>query len=205
MLESPHFNPGKLEVYTGPMRSGKTRELLNRVDKIGYVNGYNVLLVKPKTDTRDQEVKTRFGSLSFPCKFVDEDNPEELLDIVNEDDKIIAIDEANFFSDKIIGVVEKLLKQNRNVLIAGLGLNFRGEVFGPMGKLLARADEVNKLKAVCCYKDCDQPATRTQRLVDGKPAPYDAPLVLIGDGEEGYEPRCLKHHEVPGKNKKIKN
>ena len=56
MLESPHFNPGKLEVYAGPMRSGKTRELLNRVDKIGYVNGYNVLLVKPKTDTRDQEV-----------------------------------------------------------------------------------------------------------------------------------------------------
>ena len=102
MLESPHFNPGKLEVYTGPMRCGKTRELLNRVDKIGYVNGYNVLLVKPKTDTRDQEVKTRFGSLSFPCIFVDEDNPEELLDVVNEDDKIIAIDEVNFFSDKII-------------------------------------------------------------------------------------------------------
>src|SRR6056297_1642211 len=192
MLESPHFNPGKLEIYTGPMRSGKTRELLNRVDKISYVNGYNVLLVKPKVDTRDQSIKTRIGNLSFPCNFIDEQKPKKILNIVKKNDKIIAIDETNFFSNKIVKVVEKLLEQNKNVLIAGLDLNFRGEV-------LARADEVNKLKAVCCYKDCDQPATRTQRLVNGKPAPYDAPLVLIGDGEEGYEPRCLKHHRVPGK------
>jgi len=199
MLESPHFNPGKLEVYTGPMRSGKTRELLNRVDKISYVNGYNVLLVKPKVDTRDQDVKTRFGSLSFPCKFIDEDKPEKILNLVKEKEKVIAIDETHFFSSKIIEVVEKLLDQDRNVLIAGLDLNFRGEVFGSMGELLARADEVNKLKAVCCYKNCDQPATRTQRLVNGEPAPYDAPLVLIGDDKEGYEPRCLNHHKVPGK------
>ena len=199
-MNSPHFNPGKLEVFTGPMRSGKTRELLNRIDKLNYMNGHDFLLIKPELDTRNEEVETRFGNLSFPCQFVEEEDPKEILNIVGEKDKLIAIDEANFFSDNIIEVIEELLKRDKNVLISGLALNFRGEVFGPMGKILARADEVYKLTAVCCYKKCNEPATRTQRLVDGEPAPYDAPLILIGDEEEGYEPRCLKHHIVP-KNK----
>ena len=200
MISPLHFNPGKLEVFTGPMRSGKTRELLNRIDKLNYMNGHKFLLIKPELDTRSEQVETRFGNLSFPCEFVNEKNPEKILQIVKKEDKLIAIDEANFFSDKLVEVVEKLLKKNKNVLISGLALNFRGEVFGPMGKLLVRADEVYKLKAVCCYKNCNEPATRTQRLVNGKPAPYEAPLILIGDEEEGYEPRCLKHHKVP-KNK----
>ncbi len=193
----PHLNPGKLEVYTGPMSSGKTRELINRIDKISHMNGYSFLLVKPKIDTRDKDVKTRFGNLSFPCALINEKNPEEILRVVKKKDVLVAIDEAHFFNKKIVEVVKKLLQEEKNVLIAGLDLNFRGEVFGSMGDLLAMADEVYKLKAVCTYKGCNKAATRTQRFINGKPAHYNSPLVVIGAEKDGYFPRCTKHHFVP--------
>ncbi len=197
MHYSPHLNLGKLEVYTGPMRSGKTREMINRIDKITHISSCSFSLIKPKIDTRDEQVKTRFGEFSFPCFFVDENNPKELLDVVKKKDNLIAIDEAHFFSKEIVGVVRELLKKDKNVLISGLDLDFRGETFGAMGDLLSMADEVYKQKAVCVYKNCGRAATRTQRLVDGAPAHYDSSLILIGDVEEGYEPRCIKHHFVP--------
>ncbi len=199
MINYPHFNPGKLEVFTGPMRSGKTRELLNKVDKLSYMNDIESTLIKPKLDTRSEEVETRFGNLSFPCQFIDENSPERIIEKSGSKPGLIAIDEAHFFSGKIVEVIEKLLSKDYNILISGLDLNFRSETFGPMGDILARADNVRKLTAICCYEDCNRAASRTQRLVDGSPARYESPLVLIGDEEEGYEPRCLSHHKVPGK------
>jgi len=198
MAYHPYFNPGKLEVFTGPMRSGKTREMINRIDITSYMESCPFLLLKPKIDTRDDEMKTRFGNLSFPCSFVDEKNPEEILGLIKDEHKLIAIDEVHFFSKKIIKIILKLLRENKNVLVSGLDLDFKGEVFGPMGGLIAMADEVYKQKAVCCYDGCDLPATRTQRIIDGKPAHYDSDIILVGH-EENYEPRCLKHHIVPGK------
>ena len=193
--------PGILEVYCGPMKSGKTRELLNRIDKLSYLPGCEFDIFKPSVDTRNSSVKSRFGSLSYECKFANESCPEELFDSMKKGSRIIAIDEAQFFEKGIEDVVEALMKKDVNVIIAGLDLDFRGEPFGRMSNLLAMAHEVYKLTGVCDYDDCGNSATRTQRLIGGEPAPYNSPQILIGDEEEGYECRCLKHHIVPGKSK----
>ena len=112
----------------------------------------------------------------------------------------MSIDEAHFFGKGFIRVLEKLLLDGKNIGIAGFDLDFRGEPFGPMPEILCMANEVYKGSAVCKFPDCGAPATRTQRLIDGKPAHYNSPLVVI-EGEAHYEPRCLIHHEVPGKPK----
>ncbi len=193
------LKPGILEVYCGPMKSGKTRELLNRIDKLSYLPNWEFDIFKPSLDTRDSNVKSRFGSLSYECKITNESCPEDLFDLIKDNSNMVAIDEAQFFSEGIENVVESLLKKDINVIIAGLDLDFRGESFGRMNNLLAMADEVYKLSGVCDHDGCGNAATRTQRLIDGKPAPYDSKQILIGDEEEGYECRCLKHHIVPGK------
>lgn len=198
MVYCAHLNPGALEVYTGPMRSGKTREMVNRIDMATYMDNCHFLLLKPKIDTRDEDMETRFGNLSFPCQLVDEENPEMILEMVEKKHRLIAIDEAHFFSKEILEVIEKLLEEGKNVLAAGLDLDFKGETFGPIGEIMARADEVYKQKAICSYEGCNEMATRTQRLIDGRPALFDSSLILVGN-EDKYEPRCLKHHEVPKK------
>lgn len=193
------WRPGVLEVFCGPMKSGKTLEIINRVEKIQYMEGFDFLFVKPKMDTRDPVIKSRFAEIKRNCVFVDEKNPSVLLDIVAPQHKVVVIDEAQFFDESVIKVVEHLLLRDHNVIVAGLDLDFRGEPFGPMPELLAKAHIVHKLTAVCEVPGCSALASRTQRLVNGEPAPYDAPIILVGDEKEGYEPRCLKHHCVPGK------
>ena len=195
------LKPGIMEVYCGPMKSGKTRELLNRIDKLSYLPGCELDIFKPSLDTRNSSVKSRFGSLSYDCKVANENSPEAMFDLMNGNSKMIAIDEAQFFAEGIENVVEALLKNDVNVILAGLDLDFRGEPFGRMNNLLAMADEVYKLSGVCDYDECGNAATRTQRLIGGEPAPYDSRQILIGDDKEGYECRCLKHHIVPGKGK----
>ncbi|MEI7718713.1 MAG: thymidine kinase [archaeon] len=200
---SPKFNQGYLEVFAGPMNCGKSRELINKIDRLHYMPEMGHLLVKPKIDTRDVNVKTRFGNLEFACETIDEMNPKRILEIVKPEYVVIGIEEAEFFHEGIVEVVQKLMKQKKYVLVSGLDTDFRGEPFGYMPQLMAIANEVHKLTAACQYevhgKKCGQPATRTQRLIDGKPAPYKSPIILIGDKTEGYQPRCLKHHYVPGK------
>jgi thymidine kinase len=107
---------------------------------------------------------------------------------------VVAIDEAQFFDDQIIDVVQKLADQGLRVIVAGLDTDFRGEPFGPMPVLMAKAEHVDKLQAICMV--CGEPASRTQRIINGKPARYDEPVVIIGAAEM-YEARCRKHHEVP--------
>ena len=133
--------------------------------------------------------------------FVDEKNPVEILDLVKPEHKIVAIDEGQFFSEAIIFVIEKLLKQGKNVLVAGLELDFKAEPFGSMPEILCLADEVYKQPAVCQYPGCGLPATRIQRMIDGKPSHYTSPLIIIEGTQKNvdYFSHCIKHHEVPGK------
>jgi thymidine kinase len=107
---------------------------------------------------------------------------------------VVAIDEAQFFDDEIIQVVEELAASQIRVIVAGLDTDFRGEPFGPMPVLMARAEQVEKLQAICMV--CGEPASRTQRLVNGKPARYHDPVVIVGAAEM-YEARCRAHHQVP--------
>ncbi len=179
------------------MKSGKSLALLHRVEKLKYMKGEKFLVFKPKLDTRDLVLRSRFGSLSHECVFVNEQNPEEILSLISDDISLIAIDEVHFFGSSIVPVILFLLRQKKNVVVAGLDTDFRGEPFGSMPTLLSLADEVHKLNGICDYPDCRSPASRTQRLVNGSPADYHSPIILVGDVNEGYQCRCLAHHEVP--------
>ena len=124
-------------------------------------------------------------------------NAEALWATVDPQAHVIAVDEAQFFDAGLVEVCEELAKEGRRVLAAGLDLDFRGEPFGPIPELMARADALTKLTAVCAV--CGAPsATRTQRLVGGLPAAYAEPLIAVGSAEL-YEARCRSHHEVPGR------
>ncbi len=191
------INPGALEVICGPMFSGKTFELIHRVEKLKYLEGSKYLFFKPSRDTRTKNVRTRFNGLEAECTSIKK--PEEILENIDGCD-LIGIDEAQFFQKNIIYVVEELLKNDINVIVAGLDLDYRGEPFGVMSSLLAMADHVEKLFATCFHPRCNRRATRTQRLVNGKPSHYDDPIIVVeGSGKEVYEARCIKHHMVPGK------
>ena len=189
--------PGRLEVITGCMFSGKTEELLRRVER-ARIAKKRVVIFKPELDVRydPQAVVTHYGR-SLPCFRVPPQitmagltthfKPE-----VKEAD-VVAFDEAHFFGPEFPEVCEALVAQGKRALVAGLDLNFRAEPFGPMPQLLALADEIAKLTAVCAV--CGAPATRSQRLVNGQPA-TSGPEVLIG-GLESYEPRCREHYVPP--------
>ena len=110
------------------------------------------------------------------------------------DTTVIAIDEAQFFDAELVTITQELADRGIRVIVAGLDTNFRGKPFGPMPELMARAEIVDKLHAICMV--CGEPASRTQRLIDGKPAKYDDPVVIVG-ASELYEARCRKHHQVP--------
>lgn len=197
---NPMIKPGVLEVYCGPMRSGKTMELIHRVEKLHYMENCSYLFFKPALDTRDTQIRTRFNNIKLDCITIGEDT-ESLLGHIGINCKIVALDEAQFFSPKIVPVVERMLKDNLNVLVSGLDLDFRGEPFGPMPTLLSMAYEVHKMIAVCEYEGCNAPATRTQRLINKQPASYYSPTVLVENysASESYEARCLQHHFVKDK------
>ncbi|MGV8142925.1 MAG: thymidine kinase [Candidatus Pacearchaeota archaeon] len=198
------FMPGFLEVYCGPMKSGKTRELLHRVDKLDYLPN-RATFFKPSTDTRDTKIHSRYlnGDKSIPCIIVGSKDSYSIVSQVEGID-VVVIDEAQFFDSGLIRTVEELVRARKNVIIGGLDLDFRGEPFGPMPQILARANVVTKLTAVCEYIDgnrCDRLASRSQRLIDGVPERYEANTVAVEDtspnSRETYEARCLEHHFVP--------
>ncbi|GAG54346.1 unnamed protein product, partial [marine sediment metagenome] len=120
--------------------------------------------------------------------------PKEIIKSIEPDTEVIAIDEAQFYDDDIVSICQELADQGKRVIIAGLDQDFRGEPFGPIPKLLAVAEYVNKLQAICIV--CGNTASRTQRLVNGLPAKYSDPTILIG-AKESYEARCRKCHNVP--------
>jgi thymidine kinase len=189
------WNHGKLEVIAGPMKSAKTLELIFRLKKLKYSN-VSCQVFKPRIDKRfsEEEIVSRDGH-KLTATVVSNYEPKEILEKLDNDAKVIAIDEANFFNLELVEIVKELLMQGRDVIISGLDLNFRGEPFGPMGILMSMADKVVKKHAYCDVDGCGMIANRTQRIINGKPAKYSDSLILVGDEE--YEARCMKHHEVP--------
>lgn len=186
-----HFSGG-VEVITGPMFSGKSDELIRRLRR-ARIARQRIRVFKPSLDTRFEEDKvTSHAGTEFEATPVD--RTSEILDQVTEDTTVVGIDEAQFFDGEILHVVQTLADRGVRVIVAGLDTDFRGEPFGPMPTLMAQAEQVDKLYAICMV--CGDPATRTQRLINGRPARYDDPVVVVG-ASELYEARCRRHHQVP--------
>lgn len=183
---------GALIVITGSMFSGKTEELIRRVRRAVYARR-SVQVFKHSLETRSDlaEIRSHNG---IPHEAVAVSSSEELLERVEETTDVVAVEEAQFFDDGIADVCRQLADGGRVVIVAGLDMDFRGEPFGPMPRLLAEADEVVKLRAICAH--CGRDASRSQRLIDGRPAPASAPTILVG-ARESYEARCRHCHEVP--------
>ncbi len=185
---------GWLEVICGSMFSGKSEELIRRIRQATF-GKLAVQVFKPAIDTRyDKEFVVSHNGTSITAEAVKD--AEGILAAVDHDVDVIGIDEVQFFDDRIVPVVNTLANDGKRVIVAGLDTDFRGEPFGQMPTLMAMSDSVTKLNAICPV--CGAPASRTQRLIQGKPASYDDPTILVG-ATESYEPRCRRHHEVPGK------
>lgn len=190
-----HRGGGSLELIVGCMYSGKSEELICRMRR-AVIGRQAVQVFKAAIDTRysDADVVSHGGASTAAVPVSD---ARALWGAVAPATRVVAIDEAQFFDAALIEVCEELAREGRRVLVAGLDLDFRGEPFGCMPRLVARADAIAKLTAACAV--CGQPnATRTQRLVGGLPADYSAPLIAVGSTEL-YEARCRGHHEVPGR------
>jgi thymidine kinase len=183
---------GVVEVVCGSMFSGKTDELIRRLRR-ATIARQKVQVFKPTIDNRydTQKVKSHAGS-AFDALPIN--RAAEILDRLDPDTTVVGVDEAQFFDNEIIDIVQCLAQKGVRVIVAGLDTDFRHEPFGPMPELMAKAEKVDKLQAICMV--CGEPATRTQRLVNGKPARYDDPVVIVGAAEM-YEARCREHHEVP--------
>jgi thymidine kinase len=188
------FTHGWVHVIAGCMFCGKTDEMLRLLRRFS-IAGRQVVLVKPRLDTRTDEV-TVVSRSGAEHRAVTVDHSAEIEAAVGPAD-IVAIEEGQFFDEALPEVVEALAADGKQVIVTGLDRDFRGIPFGAMPRLLALADQVTKLTAICMV--CGEPATRTQRLIDGEPAPADSPLIVIGGlGDETYEARCRLHHLVPG-------
>ncbi|MBM7551782.1 thymidine kinase [Thalassobacillus pellis] len=185
---------GWVEVICGSMFSGKSEELIRRVRRATYGN-LSVRVFKPVIDNRySEDAIVSHNGTSVLARPVD--HARDILDTVNDEVDIVGIDEVQFFDEEVVGVVEALADKGVRVIVAGLDTDFRGEPFGTMPELMALSEMVTKLNAICPI--CGSPASRTQRLIDGRPASYDDPIILVG-ASESYEPRCRHHHEVPNK------
>ena len=183
---------GSLEVVCGSMFCGKTDELIRRLRR-ATIAKQKVQVFKPAIDTRyeEQRVASHAGS-TFDAIAISKS--KDIFDYLNEDTTVVGIDEAQFFDDEIVSVVRTLADRGIRVIVAGLDQNFKGEPFGCMPTLMALAEHVEKLQAICMV--CGEPASRTQRLVNGLPARYDDPVIIVG-ASEMYEARCRLHHIVP--------
>lgn len=184
------YADGWVEVIVGPMFSGKSEELIRRVTR-AVIARQPVQVFKPIIDDRyDRQAVASHAGRTLQAQPVA--GAAQLDADVAEETHVVAIDEAQFFGADLVELVERLADRGRRVIVAGLDLDFRGEPFGPMPDLLARAEVVEKLTAIC---RCGRAATRTQRLIQGHPAHADDPIVLVG-ASETYEPRCRSCHVV---------
>lgn len=190
MVENRKF--GWIECICGSMFSGKSEELLRRI-KRGVIAKQNVLLFKPSIDTRwdIDKVSTHNGN-SFESVTITA--ADEIYDYVKgKKYDIIGIDEIQFLDRDIITVINDLADKGMRVIVAGLDMDFKAEPFHPMPEIMAISEMVTKLHAVC--NKCGKEASRSQRLINGEPAKYDDPIVVIG-ADESYEARCRHCHEI---------
>lgn len=181
-----HASHGQLEVICGPMFSGKSEELIRRLRR-AKIAQQSVITFKPQIDNRyGLEYVVSHNGSKVDAKPLE--NVFDIISIVKENDAtVIGIDEAQFFAPELISVVCQLIHDKKRIIVAGLDLDFRGAPFGCMPALLAIADKVTKLHAICT--ECGHDAHFSQRLVNGNPAKYDDPIVMIG-AQEAYQARC---------------
>lgn len=185
-------NTGWIEVICGSMFSGKSEELIRRVHRV-QIAKKKVQIFKPTIDNR-YSIQYIYSHNGTKVEAVNVTKSKDILEKIEPDTEVIAIDEAQFYDDDIVSICQKLANQGKRVIVAGLDQDFRGEPFGPIPKLLAIAEYINKLQAICMV--CGNTASMTQRLVNGQPAKYSDSTILIG-AKESYEARCRKCHEVP--------
>ncbi|MDE8072121.1 thymidine kinase [Erysipelothrix rhusiopathiae] len=185
------YQEGYIEVITGCMFAGKTEELIRRINVLKFAHK-NIIVFKPAVDNRysDSKVVSHAGT---SVQSVVVDKATDILKYVTKETDVVAIDEVQFFDEEIVKVCDHLALEGKRVMVAGLDMDFRGEPFGVIPKLMTTAEFVTKLTAVCT--ECGAPATRTQRLVNGKPVSYHDPVVMIG-ASESYEARCRHDHIV---------
>ncbi len=188
------YQDGYVEVISGCMFAGKTEELLRRVRVLSY-GKQKIQLFKPSIDTRHKESKIVSHNGSSKDSII-VSSSLEILDHIDDSSEIVAIDEVQFFDKDIIKVIDKLADNGIRVMVAGLDLDFRGEPFGVMPELMCKAEFVVKLTAIC--SKCGAPATRTQRIINGKPADYYDEIIMVG-ASESYEAACRHCHDVPNK------
>lgn len=183
---------GSIEVVCGSMFCGKTDELIRRLRR-ATIARQKVQVFKPSIDNRydEQKVASHAGS-TFEATPVS--SSKDILTQLAMDTTVVGIDEAQFFDGDIVNVIQHLANNGIRVIVAGLDQTFNGDPFGCMPELMALAERVDKLQAICMV--CGEPASRTQRLVNGNPARYDDPIIIVG-ASEMYEARCRKHHIVP--------
>jgi len=184
---------GWVEVVSGVMFSGKSEELLRRIRR--------ALIARRRVQVFKSHLDDRYGGV-FRISSHDGSeleahpvtNSVQIAELVRPESQVIAIDEAQFLDDGVVDVVNDIADRGVRVIVAGTDMDFRGEPFGPIPKLLAIAERIDKLHAICVV--CGDLATRNQRLVDGSAAPAEGPTIHVG-GSESYEARCRKCHEVP--------
>jgi thymidine kinase len=184
---------GWIEVIAGVMFSGKSEELMRRVRRS--------TIARKRIQVFKSHLDARYGGLlrvsSHDGRMLDAipvDTSAQIAQRIDPAAQVIAVDEAQFLDDGIVALATSLAERGRRVVLAGTDTDFRGEPFGPMASLLAVAEVVDKLHAICVL--CGAPASRNQRLIDGRPATYDSPTIMVG-GSETYEARCRACHQVP--------
>jgi thymidine kinase len=194
-MDHPRRDAGWIEVICGPMFSGKSEELIRRVRR--------ALIARKKVQVFKSHLDERYAGLYHvsshdgrTVEAVPVDSPEQIAREVRPETQVVAIDEAQFLPPGIVDLATALAASGRRVILAGTDTDFRGEPFGSMPQLLAVAELVDKLHAICVV--CGNAASRNQRLIDGKPARYDSPTIMVG-GNESYEARCRSCHAVPKK------
>ena len=186
-------NTGWIEVITGGMFAGKSEELIRRVRRAKFAN-LNTISFKHTIDTRYDGKKIASHNQNYveAIPVEDVDAMRHMLKL-HIDTKVVAIDEAQFFERDIVEFCDELANFGLRVIVAGLDQDFRGEPFKSMDSLMSKAEYVDKLHAICLL--CGNPASKTQRLINGKPAAKNSPTILVG-ANETYEPRCRKCHKM---------
>lgn len=199
-IRETEHRAGWIEVICGVMFSGKSEELIRRI-KRAEIAKQKVQVFKPDIDNRyDPEFVNAHNGIKFRAVSITQS--ENIMDYIDEDTNVIAIDEIQFFDPSILPQLEKIADSGKRVILAGLELDFRGVPFGIMPQILCITEYIDKLHAICVK--CSSPATRTQRLINGAPAKYNDPVVLVA-ASESYEPRCRTCHSISLDDDKIES
>ncbi len=185
------YKGGHIEVICGPMFAGKTEELIRRTTRMEYAKK-NYLVFKPIIDNRYATDEIVSHS-KYRTKAINISKPSEILNYIDETTQAIVIDEIQFFDISIVNIIQNLADKGLRIICAGLDCDFKGQPFGIMPIILSIAEDITKLTAICMV--CGEVATRTQRIINGKPAYEDDPIVQVG-ASESYEARCRHCHKV---------